>query len=89
MPATDMDPVKTDPDHYKAEFENDQVRVLRVRYGPRENGALHEHKLNRVVVYVTDHPGLKAGAVRMAGPAKHTEENRMDQAVERVAVELK
>jgi quercetin dioxygenase-like cupin family protein len=89
LPPTDLDPIKTDPEHYKAEFENDQVRVLRVRYGPGEMGALHEHKLNRVVCYVTDHPGLKAGSVRIAGPATHTEENRADYAVERVAVELK
>lgn len=29
------DPVKVDPKHYKAELENDQVRVLRISYGPR------------------------------------------------------
>ena len=89
LPATDMDPVKVDPAHYRVEFENDQVRVLRVRYGPHEKGALHEHKLNRVVCYITDHPSLKAGSVRMSGAARHTEENSMDQAVERLAVELK
>ncbi len=89
LPAADLDPVRTDPEHYKAEFENDQVRVLRVHYGPHEKGALHEHKLNRVVCYVTDHPNLKAGSVRIAGPATHTEENAMDQPVERVAIELK
>ncbi len=89
LPSTDLDPIKTDPEHYRAEFENDRVRVLRVRYGPHEKGALHEHKLNRVVCYVTDHPGLKAGSVRIAGPATHSEENRADYAVERVAVELK
>ena len=89
LPVTDLDPVKTDPEHYKAEFENDYVRVLRVKYGAHEKGATHEHKLNRVVCYVTDHPGLKAGSVRIAGPATHNEENRADYAVERVAVELK
>ena len=33
MPA--IDPLKADPKHYSLEFENDQVRVLRVRFGPR------------------------------------------------------
>jgi len=89
LPDSSMDPVKVDPDHYKTEFENGQVRVLRVHYGPHEKGALHEHKLNRVVVYLTDHPGLKAGSVRISGAATHTEENSMDQSVERIAVELK
>ena len=32
-----QDAVKVDPQHYKVEFENDQVRVLRIHYGPHEN----------------------------------------------------
>lgn len=32
----DLDPLKADPKHYSLEFENDQVRVLRVRFGPHE-----------------------------------------------------
>ena len=31
-----QDPLKVDPQHYKLEFENPQVRVLRIHYGPRE-----------------------------------------------------
>ena len=31
--ASAQDPVKVDPKHYKVEFENDQVRVLRIHYG--------------------------------------------------------
>jgi hypothetical protein len=27
-----QDPVRVDPQHYTVEFENDQVRVLRIRY---------------------------------------------------------
>lgn len=89
LPKTALDPVAVDPEHYKVEFENDQVRVLRIHYGAREGGALHEHTLNRVVTYLTDHPNAKQGDVRMAGPAKHTEENAFDRPVERIAVELK
>jgi quercetin dioxygenase-like cupin family protein len=89
LPVSKLDPVAVDPQHYKVEFENDQVRVLRIHYGPRENGALHEHILNGVVCYLTDHPNAKAGDVRMAGAATHTEENAFDQPVERIAVELK
>jgi len=89
LPVTKLDPVAVDPKHYRVEFENDQVRVLRIHYGPRENGAQHEHILNRVVCYLTEHPNAKAGDVRMAGAAIHTEENALDQPVERIAVELK
>ncbi len=28
------DPVAVDPKHYKVEMENDQVRALRITYGP-------------------------------------------------------
>jgi oxalate decarboxylase/phosphoglucose isomerase-like protein (cupin superfamily) len=31
---SDLDPLKTDPKHYTLEFENDQVRILRVRFAP-------------------------------------------------------
>jgi hypothetical protein len=32
-----LDPIKTDPKHYKLEFENAQVRVLRVKIEAARN----------------------------------------------------
>ena len=32
--TTALDPLKVDLKHYRLEFENDQVRVFRVRIGP-------------------------------------------------------
>jgi quercetin dioxygenase-like cupin family protein len=87
MPGND--PLKADPKHYSLEFENDQVRVLRVRFGPHEKGVLHEHKLNHIVVYLTDQARGKAGEVRLDEPMTHTEENPLDHPVERIAVDLK
>ena len=84
-----LDPLKTDPKHYSLEFENDQVRVLRVRFGPNEKGVQHEHKLNHIVVYLTDQARGKAGEVRLDGPMTHSEQNPLDRAVERIAVDLK
>ena len=89
MPTTKLDPTVTDSNHYKVAFENDQVRVLRVHYGAHESGSKHEHILNRVVVYVTDQPNGKAGELHLSGAMTHSEENSLDQAVDRVAVELK
>jgi quercetin dioxygenase-like cupin family protein len=89
MPTTKLDPTVVDSQHYKVEFENDRVRVLRVRYGPHESGSKHEHILNRVVVYVTDQANGKAGEVHVSGALTHSEENSLDQPVERIAVELK
>ncbi|HEY7293184.1 MAG TPA: hypothetical protein VH583_25335 [Vicinamibacterales bacterium] len=87
-PST-LDPAAVDPEHYKVEFENDQVRVLRIHYGPHEKGQMHEHFLNRVVVYLNDQPGAKADDVRVAGASKHAEENASGQSADRIAVELK
>lgn len=87
MPADD--PLKADPKHYSLEFENDQVRVLRVRFGPHEKGVLHQHKLTHLVVYLNDQAKGKAGEVRLDEPMTHTEENPLDHAVERIAIDLK
>lgn len=97
-----LDPVKVEPKRYHVEFENPQVRVLRVRIGPKEKVALHEHGLNRVVVYLTDadtvattpegksnHSVAKAGDVIWGGPAKHSEVNLSARPFEVVVVELK
>src|SRR6185369_2343221 len=53
IPALAQDPVKVDAKHYKLELENSQVRILRVKYGPREKSVMHSHPIG-VVVYLTD-----------------------------------
>jgi len=88
-PVSRLDPTVVDARHYKVELENEQVRVLRVHYDAHDTGALHEHILNRVVVYLNDQPGAKADDVRMSGPGTHTEQNASDQPADRIAVELK
>lgn len=37
------DPLRADARHYAVVVENERVRVLRVRYGPRERSAMHSH----------------------------------------------
>ena len=101
-PATTLDPLKIDPKHYKLEFENEQVRVFRVKIGAHETAPLHEHVLNRVAVYLTDQNFRVTGAdgkadmqTRQAGEiawgqsAKHSEENLSDRPFEALIVELK
>ena len=87
--ATKLDPTAVDKPHYKVEFENENVRVLRIHFGPHEKGGTHEHILNRVVVYMNDQANAKADDVRMAGAATHAEENASAQPADRIAVELK
>jgi len=89
LPATGLDPTVTDPRHYKVAFENESVRVLRIHFDPRDKGNVHEHILNRVVLYLNDQTAAKADEVRMAGAATHSEENAADTPADRIAVELK
>jgi len=88
-PSAKLDPTVVDAKHYQVEFENDQVRILRVHYDPHDKGQLHEHILNRVVLYLNDQPGAKADDVRISGAATHTEQNASDKPADRIAVELK
>jgi hypothetical protein len=84
-----LDPLNTDARHYTLEFENQQVRVLRVRMGAHEKGARHDHQLNHIVVYLTEHAKGPAHTVKIEGPDVHSEENPLDHPVERIAVDLK
>ena len=99
---TPLDPLKVDPKDYKLEFENSQVRVIRVKMAALKGVPLHEHVLNRVAVYLTDQNGSattpdgqtttaqhKAGDFSWGGPVKHTEQNKMDHAFEEILVEFK
>jgi hypothetical protein len=88
-PDPKLDPTEVDKAHYQIEYENPQVRVLRVHYGPHEKGVRHEHQLNRVVIYLNDQGQYKAGDIRMAGPETHVEENTGATDADRIAVEIK
>ena len=89
MPLPALDPLKVDPKHYKLEFENAQVRVVRVKFGPLEKGPEHEHTLGHVIVYLNDQGTQKAGSFRFDGVARHPEENKLNIAVERIVVDIK
>src|ERR1700757_260073 len=47
------DPVKVDARHYTVEFENERVRVLRIKYGPGEKSVMHSHP-ESISVFMTD-----------------------------------
>ena len=99
--AAAQDPVKVDAKHYKVEFENAQVRVLRIQYGPHEKSVMHQHPA-AVAVFLTDQtvkfttpdgkstePGGEAGQVVWNAAGKHLPENVGDKPIEVVLVELK
>lgn len=95
-----QDAAKVDPKHYKVEFENDQVRVLRITYGPGEKSVMHAHPAG-VAVFLTDaqakftYPDgkseditAKAGQVIWAPAVSHQPENT-GEAFELIQVEMK
>lgn len=43
MSSMSLDPVVTNPDHYKVIFENDRVRVLEYTDAPGQRTTPHEH----------------------------------------------
>ena len=103
LPATAsaQDATKADAKHYKVEFENDQVRVLRIHYAPHEKGNMHSHPPG-VVVYLTDtqgkftfpdgktmDAGAKAGTVVWTDAVTHQPENTGDKAFDVIQIEMK
>jgi quercetin dioxygenase-like cupin family protein len=96
-----QDPVKVDPKHYKVEFENDQVRVLRITYGPGEKSVMHAHP-DGVAVMLNDFKGNftfpdgtskeikgKAGMTLWDPANKHLPQNTGKKPYEVILVELK
>jgi len=99
--AIGQDPTVVDAKHYKVTFENDQVRVLKITYGPKEKSVMHEHP-NGVAIFVTDGQirfqladgksqdvTVKAGDSMFAPGGKHLPENIGEKPFEVVLVELK
>lgn len=41
------------PNNYTVEFENDAVRVVRIKYAPGDESGMHEHRAGVVVNLVT------------------------------------
>ena len=99
--ALAQDAVKVDGKHYKVEFENSRVRVLRVKYGPHEKSVMHTHP-DAVAIFPQDgkvkftFPGgkteereMKAGQTLFTPAVRHLPENMTDGEMEVILVELK
>jgi quercetin dioxygenase-like cupin family protein len=99
--ASAQDPVKVDPKHYKVEFENSQVRVLRINYGAHEKSVMHHHP-DSVAVYLAEgtarmttpdgksqNTAIKPGVAEWTPAGSHQPENIGDKPFELILVELK
>lgn len=101
MPLAAQDPAKVDPKHYKVEFENAQVRVLRFHYAPHEKSVMHSHP-NLVVIALSDSKvrftlpdgkseerQLKAHEANWTEATIHNPENIGDTPADGILVEIK
>jgi quercetin dioxygenase-like cupin family protein len=101
IPVMAQDPVKVDSKHYKVEFENARVRVLRVHYGPHEKSVWHWHPAGVAIAQTDAHvkfslPGgkseereMKAGQAMWTAAGRHLPENLGDNDFEVILIELK
>jgi len=99
--AATPDPVKVDSKHYKVVINNDQVRVLRAKYGPHEKSVMHEHPASVAVFMGDGHVKFtlpdgtsqdingKAHDATWADAGKHLPENVGDTPFEAIVIELK
>ena len=96
-----QDATKVDSKHYKVEFENSRVRIVRVHYGPHEKSVMHRHP-DAIAIFQTDgkvkftFPGgkteereMKAGQTLFTPAVRHLPENLTDNDMEVILVELK
>ena len=97
----ELDPVKVAAKMYKKEFENDQVRVVRIKIPANAPIPKHTHghrvsvALTPVQIEFTNADGtkaevsFKAGEARFGTPATHSELSKLSEPSEIILVDLK
>ena len=101
IPAWAQDPVLVDSAHYRLEFENDDVRVIRITYGPNDSSVMHYHPAG-VAVFLTDQRiqftlpdgqtlevEAQTGEVIWTEAGSHLPQNLSDRPLELILVEIK
>jgi len=99
--ALAQDATKVDAKHYKVEFQNSRVRIVRAHYGPHEKSVMHSHP-DSVAIFQTDgrvkftYPNgkteerdLKAGQALWTPATRHLPENLTGNDMEVILIEFK
>ena len=100
-----LDPLVVAPDHYRLEFENEWVRVIRATMDPRETSVMHQHGAEAVIIDLTDQDmhqvmadgttsarsTFKAGSARWSTNAgvPHRDVNLSEKPLELLRIEIK
>jgi quercetin dioxygenase-like cupin family protein len=100
-PVFSQDPVIVSPGMVKVELENDRIRVLRIRIGPHEMLAMHEHPPEVVITVTRLHARqtlpdgstteytFEPGSYFWRERRSHAVENLSGEAAEMIEIELK
>jgi len=105
-PGVDMSHECTvaDPQHYRLEFENEYVRVIRCRIPAHDRVKMHNHPFGSVIIFMTDqnlHQTLEGGTTEEArhragqllwgngSQKQHMGVNVTDQLYEYIRVDIK
>jgi quercetin dioxygenase-like cupin family protein len=101
MASRAQDQVALDPGIARVEFENEQIRVVRIRYAPHQKGHMHSHPA-RLSVTITgndvrvDLPDGKSTTAKRkphelfwSDAVTHQAENLSDGPLENIEIELK
>ncbi len=95
------DALAVDPQHYSVDAEDERVRVLRIRYGPKERSVMHTHPAAVAIALTPSHVRfafpdgttqevrMDPGQVMLTPAGDHLPENLADQPFEILLVELK
>jgi quercetin dioxygenase-like cupin family protein len=96
-----QDATKVDSKHYTVITDNEQMRILKVHYGPHEKSVMHSHPAG-AAVFLTDgkvkftfpdgktqDETAKAGDARYTPAVTHQPENVGDKPFEVILIELK
>jgi quercetin dioxygenase-like cupin family protein len=99
--AIAQDAAEVDSAHYKVEFENDQVRVLRITYGPGDKSKMHSHP-ESMAVFLTGGDGIftfpdgksedikwESGQFLWMPAQTHQPQNTGDKGFELIQIEMK
>ena len=97
-----LDPLVVAPDHFKLEFENEYVRVIREHTDAHGKVPMHEHSLPGINVLLGDQNvrqtqvdgsvrdlHRKAGEVYWTAPSIHAGENMSDAPLEYIRIDIK
>lgn len=101
IPNFGQDAAKVDSNHYKVVFENSEMRVLHIEYGPGEKSVMHHHP-EGLAIFITDgdvkftYPGgktntikVKAGQVIWLSEETHLPQNMGNKKFELYQIEMK